>query len=134
VIDALHSTATQSGAPDTLMGWGIVQAHDAMHSEPLSVEGEASVRPRYVRAYPNPSSPEARIEYVVPEAGRVLLEVYDVSGRLVRVLEDGESARGVFVASWDGRDASGTDVASGVYFLRLKTDALTASAKTVLVR
>ena len=57
--------------------------------------------------------------------GHVSLRVYDVSGRLVRTLVDGEKGAGYHTAVWDGRDDAGTEVASGVYFCRMEAEAFT---------
>jgi parallel beta-helix repeat protein len=71
--------------------------------------------------YPNPFNPKTTIEYVVPDAGgAVRLAVYDLSGRLVRSLVDGEQPAGKHVAVWDGRDDRGRELGSGVYFYRLE--------------
>ncbi|MGQ0720282.1 MAG: FlgD immunoglobulin-like domain containing protein [Candidatus Eiseniibacteriota bacterium] len=68
---------------------------------------------------PNPFRPGTLIEYAVPERSRIRLSVHDVSGRTVRVLAEGEVAAGRRSVAWDGRDGTGTPVASGVYFYRL---------------
>ena len=72
--------------------------------------------------YPNPFNPRTRISYTVPAAEvTVRLDVYDVAGRLVRVLVNGVQEPGVHQVEWDGADASGVPVASGVYLYRLQT-------------
>jgi subtilisin family serine protease len=134
VIDALQSTATQSASPDTLMGWGIVQAFDAMYSEPLAVEPDVSVQVCAVRAYPNPASGGARIEYAVPVPAEVRIRVYDVAGRLVRTLVERERGVGAYAAAWDGDDVLGRPVANGVYFVRLEVGRGTTTAKVAIVR
>jgi hypothetical protein len=68
---------------------------------------------------PNPFRPGTLIEYALPERARIRLSVHDVSGRMVRVLAEGEVAAGRRSVAWDGRDGAGTPVASGVYFYRL---------------
>jgi serine protease AprX len=132
VIDALHSTGTRSATPDTLMGWGIVQAYDAMYSEPTGVSGGLTVSA--VRAYPNPSPREARIEYEVPSPSRVRLAVYDVTGRLVRTLFDGPRDAGTFMVTWDDEDSSGRLVSNGVYFVRITAGQSISVAKAVVLR
>jgi hypothetical protein len=72
---------------------------------------------------PNPFNPSTEIAYGVPaegEVSRLRLQVYDVRGRLVRTLVDGLPAPGRSRAVWDGRDAAGLVVPSGVYFYRLR--------------
>ncbi len=135
VMEALHATATQSSSPDTLMGWGILQAYDAMYSEPQGVdEGDEVVATRLVWSSPNPSSPRTTFHYRVPAPAHIRLFVYDVAGRLVRTLEDGRKVAGEFSVAWDGTDSRGNDVASGVYFGRLTVGDRTASTKVAIVR
>lgn len=69
---------------------------------------------------PNPFNPTTAIRFSIPEIGRVYLAVYDVNGRLVRVLIDGELSVGAHEVTWDGRDEVGHEVASGVYLARLQ--------------
>jgi hypothetical protein len=57
-----------------------------------------------------------------------------VAGRLVRVLVDGVRPAGRYVELWDGRDADGRAVASGVYFYRLDAGAYSRTLKMVLAR
>ncbi len=135
VIEALRSTATMSASPDTLMGWGVVQASDAMYSVPLGVdEGEELAAPVLVWSSKNPVSRESVFTYQVPATSRVHLAVYDVTGRRVRTLYDGDRHAGEYSARWDGRDSGGEGVASGIYFCRLTAGKRTASAKVTLVR
>ena len=83
---------------------------------------------------PNPFGASTTIRYDVPaEGARVTLSVFDVNGRLVRILENAVVA-GARTASWDGTDASGRPVASGVYFCRLQAGGLSRNLKMLLVR
>lgn len=68
---------------------------------------------------PNPFGADTRIAYSMPEAGRVLLRVYDLSGRVVATLVDGEVAAGRHEVLWDGRSSANKTVAHGIYFCRL---------------
>lgn len=84
---------------------------------------------------PNPFNPATTIRYSVGHDGaRVRLTVYDVTGRLVTVLADGAAAAGEHTSRWDGRDAQGRAVSSGVYFCRLTVDAWTSSMKMTLLK
>jgi len=60
--------------------------------------------------------------------------VYNVLGRLVRVLEDEVKPTGVYRVSWDGKDADGRLTGSGVYFLKLNTLERSKTARLVVVR
>jgi hypothetical protein len=75
--------------------------------------------------YPNPFNPSTRITYGLPEGGTVTLRIYDILGREVRVLVDGNQGAGFYRAEWDGRNLSGNQVASGMYFYRLEVTSVT---------
>jgi subtilisin family serine protease len=135
VVEALRSTATQGDSPDTLMGWGIVQARDAMYSDWVGVGDSELASPRLVWATPNPVTRGATIGYALPKGGRARVAVYDPSGRLVRVIADRVLDAGEYSAEWRGEDEHGNPVASGVYFVRLTAGRRVASgAKVVVVR
>lgn len=84
---------------------------------------------------PNPFASQSTISFRVPTGGgRVELSIYDVSGRLVRRLVDRDLAAGHQDAIWDGREASGADVASGIYYCRLRTREGEESIKLTLLK
>jgi len=69
--------------------------------------------------HPNPAAGTVFIAYELPSESHVKLRVYDVSGRLVRELEDTRRGAGSYVAVWDGRTQSGDEASSGVYLCTL---------------
>ena len=69
---------------------------------------------------PNPFNPGTTIRFELPDPGRVRLRVYDAHGRLVRTLLDEERPSGYFQVFWNGEDASGRRVGSGVYWYRVE--------------
>jgi len=85
---------------------------------------------------PNPFNPLTVIRFSVRDTGPVRLNVYDVSGRLVRTLVNGVrvSQAAPYSVSWDGRDDNDVHVASGVYFYKLVTNGSTHTKKMVLVK
>lgn len=94
--------------------------------------GVLSDRPLTFALYrnaPNPIQTQTVIRYDLPKSTEVQLAVYDVAGRRVRTLADGVMGPGAFAATWDGRDAGGRPVGSGVYFYRLRAGAFEATRK-----
>lgn len=86
-------------------------------------------------AWPNPFNAHTRLTFSLPDAGRLDLKVYDVGGRLVRVLLAGYfTADGVGSVDWDGRDSKGRTVAAGVYLCRLEIGGQSVTARVVLVK
>jgi hypothetical protein len=84
--------------------------------------------------YPNPFNPTTRIAFGLKEPATVSLRIYDAAGRLVRVLVEGDRPAGNFSELWDGRDASGRAVSSGIYFYRLTAGLFESMKKMVLLR
>jgi hypothetical protein len=84
--------------------------------------------------HPNPFNPTTTISFYLPEPGRVRLDVYDVSGALVRTLVEGYASAGAHHPVWDGRSASGDPVGSGVYFYRLTAGKSQLTRKMVLLK
>jgi len=81
---------------------------------------------------PNPFRSGGLIQLAVPpEAGPILVRMYDVRGRVVRDLVSGPLDPGTHVISWDGRNEVGRLVPSGVYFVRLRTRDATDVLKIV---
>jgi subtilisin family serine protease len=83
---------------------------------------------------PNPFSSEAHYELALPQDARVRVAIYDVSGRLVRVLVDRSLSAGRHTLSWDGRDEKGRSVPAGIYFTRFSTLGSERQVKGVLLR
>ena len=87
--------------------------------------------------YPNPFNPETWIPYHLAKDADVTLHIYAVNGTLVRSLTLGHQAAGRYqsrsrAAYWDGRNAFGEPVASGVYFYRLTAGDFTATRKMLI--
>ena len=87
--------------------------------------------------YPNPFNPETWIPYQLADPADVTLTIYDIQGRVVRDLDVGHQRAGIYhnrsrAAYWDGRNAQGEPVASGVYFYTLKAGDFTATRKMLI--
>jgi hypothetical protein len=83
---------------------------------------------------PNPFNPTTTITYNLPKQTWVELTVYDVSGALVRTLVSGSQPAGEKSVTWEGRSDTGTPMASGVYFYRLKTPEFAKTRKMILLK
>ncbi|HET6463785.1 MAG TPA: FlgD immunoglobulin-like domain containing protein, partial [Candidatus Krumholzibacteria bacterium] len=83
---------------------------------------------------PNPFNPSTTIGYTVPTRVNVTLQIFDVAGRLVTTLVDEQRAAGRYSAAWNGLDARGNRVSSGVYFYRLSAGKNSLTRKMVLLK
>ena len=88
----------------------------------------------YHGSRPNPFNPRTEISFAIASQAFVTLDVFDVSGGLVRRLVDGTRPAGIQTVVWDGTDERGADVASGVYFVRVSALGVEVGSKLVLVR
>lgn len=88
--------------------------------------------------YPNPFNPATRINFSLAQAGMVRLTVYDMLGREVKRLADGELAAGSHSAVWDGTNSRGDKMPSGIYFYRLQvqtgTESFTKMRRMLLIK
>jgi len=107
-------------------------AQDASGSQPQPRDLPAEVALSSPR--PNPFSNETRYEAALPNDAKVRVAIYDVSGRLMRVLVDRTLPAGRHSLSWDGRNEQGEAVPSGIYFARLSTPGFERQVKGVLLR
>ncbi len=82
---------------------------------------------------PNPVQGSTEIRYQIESPGRVRLDLYDASGRVVRVLAREHQTAGSYTVRWDGRDASGDRVPAGVYFYSLASGAGASTKKMLLL-
>ena len=84
--------------------------------------------------HPNPFSEVTRIGFDLRDGAPVTLDVYDVSGKLVRRLVERGLPSGSYSEVWDGRDNYGNTVASGIYLYRLTAGTRTQTRKAILLR
>ena len=84
--------------------------------------------------YPNPFNPTTTINFDVPEATNVRLEVYDMMGRRVATLVNGSLSAGRYEATWNARSDAGNQVASGVYLYRIQAGSFKAVKRMVLMK
>ncbi|MBL0174793.1 MAG: VWA domain-containing protein [Ignavibacteria bacterium] len=102
-------------------------------------ENEGALAGNFVlrQNYPNPFTRSTMVEFLVPASARgqrVLLRIYDASGRLLRVLTDAEAVPGLWRVAWDGRDAHGDALAAGTYFCELRSGKTVQLIRMILVR
>ncbi|HLP17332.1 MAG TPA: T9SS type A sorting domain-containing protein [Bacteroidota bacterium] len=83
---------------------------------------------------PNPFNPTTMIRYQVPTSSYVRITVYDLLGKEIASLVDEQQQPGIYTAVWNGRDARGSGVSSGVYMYRLSAGAYSEIRKMNLMK
>lgn len=115
----------------------LVAAQSSGGMTAVQEEGASSGAPREFALelnYPNPFNSSTTIRYRIEEPGRVRLEIFDVQGKKVKTLADGYAGLGAYQVEWDGADARGTPVATGVYLARLQKGTASLFHKMLLLK
>ncbi len=84
--------------------------------------------------YPNPFNPSTSIEYTLPKASNVKVEIYNSLGQLVTVLENSFRNAGKYNLVWNGKNSNGYSVNSGIYFYRMSAEGFTLVKKMMLIK
>jgi hypothetical protein len=84
--------------------------------------------------YPNPFNPGTLIQYEIPQAGPVVLKVFNAMGQEIRTLVNAVEPAGRHRINWDGRDNHGQEVPAGVYLYRLQAGSFVENRKMTLLR
>jgi subtilisin family serine protease len=124
-------------APNDTWGAGKLNVYGSILSLATSTPAAtpAARREPVVRAnVPNPFNPSTLIRYELPVAGQVQVDILDLKGRRIVVLHEGLQTAGSQELRWDGRDASGRQVASGIYLVRVREDGREAGRKVTLLK
>jgi hypothetical protein len=130
VDSTYHATLTFSSADEPLPG---AQPQPdlvvTLSAQPASSStGVPPALPTALRFYPprpNPTSSAATFAFDLPRAANARLEIFDLAGRRVALLADGERNAGHYELRWDGSDAGGARAQAGLYFVRFATPGLT---------
>ncbi len=137
--DARSFTEGTSGYPlGDLNWWGqvVVDAYSNGDSNPLTSVNDVSIQPDafgLLQNYPNPFNPTTKITYTLKSEGDLQLTVYNTLGQKVKTLVNQKVAAGEFTAHWDGTNATGEKVVSGVYLYKLKAGKYSKTMKMLLL-
>ncbi|MDH5628485.1 MAG: T9SS type A sorting domain-containing protein, partial [Candidatus Krumholzibacteria bacterium] len=101
---------------------------------PTGIDDAPLARTELFPAYPNPFNPSTSIRYSLASRQPVRIDIFDVTGARVTTLVDGDRPAGVHRVTWSGRDGRGEPVASGIYLIRMTTEADSFVRKAVLLK
>lgn len=96
----------------------------------VGIENNTNIVPEnylLIRNYPNPFNSQTKIEVTIPENTLMSLNIYDINGRLIEQIAKGNYRKGIYMFSFKG-----DNLASGVYFVQLKTDSKIKVHKIIL--
>lgn len=84
--------------------------------------------------FPNPFNPETSVNFTVPDYSPIRLEVFDITGKSVKVLTDDYYHTGTYTLRWQGTDENNLPVASGTYFIKLSSGSMHLIKKALLLK
>ena len=84
--------------------------------------------------YPNPFNSSTQIDYYLPNAGVVMIKIFNIQGRLVHTLVNQKKASGHHSAIWDGRSDKGSFVTSGIYIYQIQSNNQIKNRKLLLLK
>jgi len=131
VMIAFSTIASDTTKLDAL--WTFFNTNGPWTVDVPETPASPAARP-HLAVSPNPAAGPAHLSWTLPAAGRVTLEVLDVSGRRVAALFEGEAIAGPHAHHWDGRDDAGRAAPPGVYLARLVTPGAIATTRIVRIR
>ncbi|MEA3286818.1 MAG: PQQ-binding-like beta-propeller repeat protein [Candidatus Marinimicrobia bacterium] len=114
---------------------GVAMAADTIYFTVTGTGIELDPSPLFnLNASPNPFHSTASISFELAEAGWAIVSVYDLSGRIVRTLENSELGVGQHSVAWDGSGENGESLASGVYFCRIQSGGISETTGLCLLK
>lgn len=129
--DDVSHTATIRASAETGAYWFLVQSVTGLPGADLPF---LPGRSELMANRPNPFNPVTVIPFALSRSGPVSLTLYDVAGRIVRVLVDENRSPGWYSETWNGKTSDGHDVASGVYFAVIRSGDWGETRKILLIR
>ena len=119
--------------------YSLITPRSLVSSSPAFPQAATPAQTGLLANYPNPFNPETWIPYQLATHTDVRILIYDARGILVRRLELGHQPAGIYTsrsraAYWDGRNALGERVSSGVYFYQLQADSVSLLRKMVILK
>ena len=129
IFDAENATELSLQPSVIHEGLGVIYGINEFSAFSVAVSEPAPENFYLSEAYPNPFNAITRVAFGLPEAAQVSVRVFDISGRLIATLVDGEFAGGHHSAIWDAGDAT-----SGVYMIMLKAGEIRISRKVMLTK
>ncbi|MBN2619815.1 T9SS type A sorting domain-containing protein, partial [candidate division WOR-3 bacterium] len=84
--------------------------------------------------HPNPFTRRTAIDYVLPQRTQIDINVYNVTGQLVRTLVSDTQEPGYYTLFWEGQDNVGRQAAAGIYFVQMKAEGFEKQNKIILVK
>ncbi len=104
----------------------ILTPYTAFYSDPTAIDCQKMQNTEIPETftleqnYPNPFNPSTTISFTLPHSGAIVIKIYDITGRLVKIITDSQFTAGTHTCLWDGTDMNGSLVAAGLYIYQVE--------------
>lgn len=113
---------------------GTYNGHIRIYNQPVANSDLVQVPLSGLKAYPNPFNPTTTISFSTTTAQDVSVDIYNLKGQKVYTMHRGLLSAGIHTLTWNARDDKGMQVASGIYFARVRTKGSNSTIKMVLMK
>lgn len=134
-VDSTHggpffalANGTTTFTPTVLNGWVSYQYGDINQPDNTPQQFQLA------QNYPNPFNARTEIRFTLTDKSQVTLDIFDILGRRVKTLVNGNYDAGIYTANWDGTDAEGNQISSGIYFYSISVNDKNETHKMVLLK
>lgn len=117
---------------DTTLAWKYFNDKNVL--TPVEENLEIPKEYRLYQNFPNPFNPETIIKYSLPERSRVVINIYNLLGSIVKTVVSEVKEAGTYSAKWNGTGDNGKSVVSGIYFIRLETGKYCQTRKAIFLQ
>ncbi|MCB9258790.1 MAG: CotH kinase family protein [Ignavibacteriales bacterium] len=135
-IPALNSDVSLS-RENNIGNWFVTQTSTPGTSNIITDVDENIIKKDYksnIAAYPNPFNPTTNITYEISKPMSIKLEIYDILGKRVKLIEEDKKNAGKYNSIWNGKDEYNNNLSSGIYFLKIKGESFNKTIKLMLLR
>lgn len=130
MLDVFRNTASNSSNPNNLYGWGIIDVLAAIQSVPTNVNSTEFPENYYLlNSYPNPFNPSTKIQFQIPVQSDVTISLHNILGEEISTLYSGTTEAGMHEVSLNG-----SNLASGIYLVRMDAGSVMKTIKITLLK
>jgi len=129
-----HSPDSDPSSSVSIKGYLFKETSQEQH-ENSDIKPEAGEKQRFsLSAYPNPFNSTTMIQYSIPQASQVTLNIFNLQGEVVKKLVDGYQTANHYQVIWNGENEVGAKVASGIYLYQLQTDNYSQIKRMIFIK
>jgi DNA-binding transcriptional regulator YhcF (GntR family) len=121
----------RAAVDEMIKGYGVESPGNSKSQSSETVPAESHI---IAGSYPNPFNPETQIDYTLSISEKVRIQIYNITGQLIRTFDQGYQQAGSYSLRWDGRNENRDPAASGIYLYRIEAGPYSLTNRMVLLK